>query len=448
MGVFKTYDVRGVYGEEIDERLAYRLGRAFARFIGKDSFTVGHDARTHSPELYRSVLQGLVDEGKRVRGLGLVSTPQLHFYQMRDGFDGAVMVTASHNPPKYHGFKLYDGRGGSVSYSKGLDRIETIVSGWNEEPPVAGGSLQEQDRLDEYIDFVLTAGNGRRLDMAVVIDVGNGAAGRVFRALSERLGLKSTILNEEPDGAFPNRDPNPLKPGAGKGAAEAVRASGAALAALFDGDGDRVVFLDEKGQSIENYFLAALVAEELLGRNPGAAIVYDLISSRVLPERVRELGGEPVVSRVGYTFVYDAMVEHKALFGAETSGHAYFRVTDTYFTESAAYALVVLLRLLRKHGKPLSELVAPLADRYFQSEEINVEVADKEAVMQRVGERFSASGARIDRLDGVSVEFDDYWFNVRPSNTEPLIRLRLEGRNPGIVAQRVAEVKGILEASG
>jgi phosphomannomutase len=442
MGIFKTYDIRGIYGREIDEQTAYRIGRAFARYLAKDSFMIAHDARLHSPELYRAAARGLSDEGCRVKGIGLASTPQLHFFQMREDYEGGLMATASHNPPEYHGFKLYDGRGGSVSYAKGLDRVEALVAGMGQEPPVPGGQFEEGERIDAYIDFLKDVAGGERLARRVVIDVGNGSAGRVFRRLSERLALEAEILNEEPDGRFPNRSPNPLKPESHLGAARRVREAGAELAALLDGDGDRVVFLDEAGQAVPNYFVAALIAEEMLARRPGAAVVYDLISSRVLPERIRELGGRAVVSKVGYTFIYDAMVAEGALFGAETSGHMYFKVTDRFYSESAAYGLVVLLKLLAKRGRKLSELVAPLAGLYVQSEEINIEIHDKEAALARVERQYA--GARLDHLDGVGVELEDCWFNVRASNTEPLLRMRLEARSREALDRRTAEVKRLI----
>ena len=443
MGVFKTYDIRGIYGREIDEELAYKVGRAFARYLAKDSYMIGHDARLHSAELYRAAARGLSDEGCRVKGIGLASTPQLHFFQMREDYEGGLMVTASHNPPEYHGFKLYDGRGGSVSYAKGLDRIEALVAGLGREEPLRpGGQFEEGERIDAYIDFLKEVAGKEKLARRVVIDVGNGSAGQVFRRLSERLGLEAVILNGEPDGRFPNRGPNPLHPESRWAAALRLRQGGAELGALLDGDGDRVVFLDERGEAVPNYFIAALIAEELLAHRPGAAVVYDLISSRALPERIRELGGKPVVSKVGYTFIYDAMVAEGALFGAETSGHVYFKVTDRFYTESAAYALVVLLKLLAKRGRPLSELVAPLAARYVQSEEINIEIRDKEAALARVTKHFAA--AHLDRLDGIGVELEDCWFNVRASNTEPLLRVRLEARDREALDRRTAEVKSLL----
>ena len=254
--------------------------------------------------------------------------------------------------------------------------------------------------------------------------------------------MDAVLLNAEPDGTFPHHDPNPLKEESKEQASREVLKQGAAFGVILDGDGDRILFVDEKGRGIENYFLSCLVSEELLLRGPGAAIVYDLISSRVLPERIRELGGKPVVSKVGYTFLYDQMVASGALFGAETSGHVYFKVSDTYYTESAAYALAVIVRLLAARARPLSEMVQPLRDRYAQSPEINVEVADKEKAMRAIEQHFP--GGKVDRMDGVSISFDDFWFNVRPSNTEPLLRLRLEARDADIARAKSAEITRIL----
>lgn len=442
MSVFKTYDIRGIWGQGIDDAFAYRLGRALARYMKAKSFLIGYDARVHSAELYRAIAAGLMEEGVKVSGIGLASTPLLHYTQMDLKYPAAVMVTASHNPREYHGFKVFDAVGGSMSYDKGLKDVEALVAGIEAPATLPRKGFPEIDGLERYVRFVAGAGEKTPLRTRVVIDVSNGSAGRVFRRMSEALAIDALILNEQPDGTFPLHDPNPLKEESRTQTAKAVVEHGAAFGVVLDGDGDRILFVDEKGRGIENYFLSCLVTEELLARNQGAAIVYDLISSRVLPERISELGGKPVVSRVGYTFLYDQMVASHAAFGAETSGHVYFKVSDTYYTESAAYALAVLLRLLASRGKPLSELVQPLRSRYAQSPEINVEVADKQKAMQEIERRF-ASG-RIDRLDGVSITFDDFWFNVRPSNTEPLLRLRLEAKNAEVAAARSEEIKRIL----
>jgi phosphomannomutase len=444
MSVFKTYDIRGVWGQGIDDSLAYRVGRALVRYMKAKRYLVGYDARTHSAELYAALGAGLADEGAAVSGIGLTSTPLLHFTQMEMKMEAAVMVTASHNPKEYHGFKVFVAKGGSLSYDKGLKDVEALMAGIEAPARIPRRKLKEIDGLESYVGFVASQGAMKKPGPRIVIDVSNGSAGRVFRRLTEVMGLDALILNEKPDGTFPNHDPNPLKEGSRAQAAKAVVERGAACGVILDGDGDRILFVDEKGTSIENYFLSCLVAEELLARQPGASIVYDLISSRVLPERIRELGGKPVVSRVGYTFLYDQMVASKAVFGAETSGHVYFKVSDSYYTESAAYALAVLLRLLSARGRPLSEMVGPLRSRYVQSPEINVDVADKDKAMAEIEKKFS--DGRIDRLDGLSVEYQDFWFNVRPSNTEPVLRVRMEGRNAEVVRARTEEIRTILGA--
>ena len=445
MGIFKTYDIRGIYGKEIDTEIAYKVGRAFVRFLGSDSYMVGYDARSHSRELYQSLIEGILDEGGNVCGIGMVSTPLLHFSQIKGGFGGGVMVTASHNPPEYHGFKLYDGRGGSVSYSKGLDKIERIVKEELKDIPEHAGSkgnFSTEDTLQAYIDFLKSKASNGLEGMKLVIDPSNGSSGRVFESLIDALGVNGTIINGEPDGRFPAHGPNPLKPESSGDISAKIRETGADLGAILDGDGDRVLFVDEKGRKIENYFLSSLIAEELLEKHPGASIVYDLIASRVLPERIEELGGRAIVSRVGYTFLYDEMVKNGAIFGSETSGHVYFKVTDTYYTESAAYAVVTLMNLLQKKGKKLSELIEPLKDRYYQSGEINVEIERKEDALKLIGQRFS--DGRISRLDGISVVYDDVWFNVRPSNTEPVLRLRLEGKSREIVESTKDEILNLI----
>ena len=444
MSVFKTYDIRGIWGQGIDDVFAYRLGRALVRYMKAKRWLLGYDARLRSPELYTALASGLMDEGANVTGIGLASTPLLHYTQMDQGWEAAVMVTASHNPKEYHGFKVYDSTGGSLSYDKGLKEVETLVQGISAPSSIHAHPIMEIDGLEQYVDFIAATGSPKKPDGGIVIDISNGCSGAVFRRLVQVLGVDALLLNEEPDGNFPHHDPNPLKDESKKQAAEAVVRRGAAFGVILDGDGDRILFVDEKGRSIENYFLSCLVSQELLAHHKGAAIVYDLISSRVLPERIHELGGKPVVSKVGYTFLYDQMVATKAVFGSETSGHVYFKVSDTYYTESAAYALAVVLRLLGGSGRRLSELVEPLRGRYAQSPEINVEVADKQKAMQAIESRFA--GGRIDRLDGVSIEFDDFWFNVRPSNTEPVLRLRLEARTAEIARVRTEEIMKILGA--
>ncbi len=451
MSVFKTYDVRGVWGETIDTPLTYRIGCGCARLLEGTTFLVGHDARIHSKEMYDAFIKGLTDEGRSCEGIGLCSTPQLHYLQYRHRFDAAAMITASHNPPRYHGIKLFDREGGSVSYGRGLEKLEEEVDRMRDEPersgafdrpavPTAGLPSQAVPTaaLSEYITFLSTAAQGLSFPHRVVIDASNGSAGKVFESLSEVLGLDAILLNIQPDGRFPNHAPNPLEEASRAQTSKAVLEEKADLGAVLDGDGDRIIFFDDRGAVIENYFLSALLAEEVLRLHPGGAIVYDLISSRVLPERIRELKAKPVMSRVGYTFIHELMVTTGAAFGTETSGHVYFKVSDDYYTESAAYALIVLLKLLSRKGKSLSELVDPLRSRYVQAPETNLLVNDKLRALELVEERFG--DGEIEKIDGISVSYDDFWFNLRPSNTEPLLRLRLEATGKEIAKVRVAEI--------
>ena len=441
MSVFKTYDIRGIYGREIDKDLAYLLGRAFPRFAAMRTCMVAHDAREYSADLYDRLVEGLLDQGVDVGGLGLTSTPALHHAQQHTGMDAAVMVTASHNPPRYHGFKLFDGHGGPVGADNGLREIEAVVEGLRKGgdiPVVSRGRLSRPEVTDAYIDFLVSASSADTSGLKVVVDCSHGSSGGVFRALVHGLGLTAWVINGAPDGLFPNHGPNPLEEESRAYIAAEVLRMGADFGALLDGDGDRVIFVDEGGRAIENYFVSALIAEELLARQPGVAVVHDLISSRVLPERISELGGRPVISRVGYTFIYQAMVASGAVFGSETSGHVYFRTADGHITESAAYAMVMLMNVLASRKEPLSRLVEPLSRRYAQAPETNVEVEDREEAMRRVEEAHRS--AITDSLDGISVSYPDYWFNLRPSNTEPILRLRLEARSKETALARTAEL--------
>ena len=442
---FHAYDIRSVYGAGIDAPLAYRIGRALARRIDADRYVVGYDARTHSAHLCAALARGLQAEGRRVAGAGLTTTPALHYVQLDAGYDGAVMATASHNPPEYHGFKVFDRSGGSVSYAKGLDRVEALLPEIEDEAPGAPvARLETAPPADRYAAFAAGAAAGAPLAPGVV-DVSNGSAGALAQAVSDRLGGFATVINGAPDGAFPAHPPNPLEEESQRDAAAAVRAGGAAFGAILDGDGDRVLFVDERGAALSGSVSGALLAREMLRRHPGAAVVHDLIASRVLAEEVAAAGGRPVRSPVGYTHLYDAMAGNDAAFGCETSGHLYFRVSAAFFTESALYAIVMMAGLLARAGRPLSELAAPLRSRYAQSAEINLPVAargDALAALERIRRRYR--DARIDTLDGLSVSYDHVWFTIRPSNTEPLLRLRLEGRGEDAVAAELAKVRAVI----
>jgi phosphomannomutase len=442
MGAFHAYDIRGVFGKDIDLDLTYNLGRAIALFLTSGEFIIGYDARRHSHDMYRALARGLTAQGRNVTGIGLCSTPQLHFMQVKRGYACGIMVTASHNPPEYHGVKLFGSDGGSISYAKGLNKVEDLLGRLPARVASTKGRFSEIRAEDEYIGFLAGSAHGRRYSLKAVVDAANGSAGHIFKRLARELGLDCRVINGEPDGSFPNHQPNPLLPQSREQAAQAVLHDNADVGIVLDGDGDRIIAVDESGSVVENYFLSGLIAEKLLQDHPGAAVVYDLISSRVLPEYITRYGGRPIVSRVGYTFIYDAMTANRAVFGCETSGHVYFKVDEAYYTESAAYAFILLLDLLEEKKTPLSRLVAPLKNRFFQAPELNLEVQNKEAALAAIDRAYA--DAQKDRLDGISVNYPDFWFNVRPSNTEPLLRVRLEATSRELAMEKYGELKDLI----
>ena len=431
MSVFKTYDVRGVWGQGIDLALAYRLGRALPRHMKAATYLVGHDARVHSPELYRALAAGLMDEGASVTGIGLASTPLLHYTQIDRGSDAAVMVTASHNPPQYHGFKVFDASGGSISYDKGLKDVEALLAGISAPSSIPQRTFPVVDGLAKYVGFVAAAGRRQRAWRRRSSSTCPTAPPAACSAAWPRImGMDAVLLNAEPDGTFPHHDPNPLKEESREQASREVLRQSAAFGVILDGDGDRILFVDEKGRGIENYFLSCLVSEELLARGPGAAIVYDLISSRVLPERIRELGGTPVVSKVGLHLPVRPDGRLRRGVRRRDLGARVLQGEQTPTTRSPRPTRS------RSSCASLPPRPAPLRDGAAAAGPLRA-VARDQRRGGRQGEGHGGDRAAFPRREGrpdgrpVSISFDDFWFNVRPSNTEPLLRLRLEAQKRG-----------------
>lgn len=417
MGIFKAYDVRGKYPSEIDERLAERLGSAVVRFLGARRIAVGRDVRLSAPSIAAAVARGA---GCEVVDIGLSTTPMLYFAVGHLGLDGGIMVTASHNPPEDIGFKICRERAFPIGEKTGLKEIERLAA----EPPAGGSRIVERPLVAEY-----RAHLRRFLEppprLKIAVDTAHGAVGAHFDAIFGDLPLDFVRLCFEPDGRFPSHEPNPLKDENVGDLREAMRATGADLGVAFDGDGDRCMFFAPGGERVPSDLVTVLLARAELRRHPGAAVVYDLRSSRVVPEEIRKAGGVPVRERVGHAFIKETMKKREAVLGGELSGHYYFR--DHFFADSGLMAFAKVLDLLGREGRPLEELLAPLR-RWHSTGEINFRVADKEAVLRAIAEAFR--DGRQDTLDGITVEYDDWWFNVRPSNTEPLLRLNLEARTP------------------
>jgi len=447
-GIFKAYDIRGIYGSELDEAMARRIGLAFQHVLDADdravsnTVVVGRDMRSHSEGLAQALIDGLTAAGLDVTDVGMVTTPMSYFAVGHLGAAGGIQVTASHNPARYNGFKLSRHGARPVSGEHGIALMEEKIAAGDLPQAANRGRVSHADVTDDYRAHVLThlhrpeSGEPRRLK--VVADAANGM-GTLYRPLLEAMNLELVPLYFELDGTFPNHEANPLKEENLRDAETAVVREGAALAVCFDGDADRAAFVDETGRAIGSDLITALIAGELLEHNPGTAIVYDLRSSKALAEYVREKGGEPIRDRVGHSFMKATLRRHHGVFGGELAGHYYFR--DNFYADSSILAVVEILNLLRKSGKPMSELVAPLR-RYAKSPEINFVVEDKQGRIDELARRFADGD--VDYLDGISVRYPTWWFNVRPSNTEPYLRLVLEADSQEELDRRRGELVDIL----
>lgn len=445
MGIFKAYDIRGVVPDELGPAEAYRIGRGCARFLGEGPVAVGRDARPHSPDLAGELIRGIRDEGLGVVDLGLVSTPMLYYAVDHLGAGGGVMVTASHNPARYNGFKICREHAIPVGGETGLGTIEALAAERGKAQPVEPrGELRSASVAEGYAEHVLRLVGGSLPPLRAICDCGNGMASVGLRPLLARTPLRAECLYEEPDGTFPNHEADPLKPENLRDLVEAVRRHGADFGVAFDGDADRAVFVDDRAEPIPSDRITALLARRILRDHPGGRVLYDLRSSRVTREEVGAAGGVPEMCRVGHSFVKARMRETGAVFGGELSGHYYFRFSETLCADDGVAAFAALAALLGEEGRPLSELVAPLR-RYAASGEINRKVDDVEAVLARVEAHYA--DARISHLDGLLVEYPEWWFNLRPSNTEPVLRLNLEAPTVEEMERRRDEVLALVGGS-
>jgi phosphomannomutase len=437
--IFKAYDVRGVVPDELDATIARRVGAAFASWSEAAQILVGRDARPSSPELAAALIEGATSLGTDVVDLGLASTDLLYFASGSLGRP-AVMITASHNPKEYNGLKFCLAGARPVGEDTGLGEIRALAEKGDEILGDGGGLVTRRDLLDGYVEHVLRFVDvGRMRPLSVVADTANGMGGLIVPAVMARLPVELHHLYAELDGTFPNHPADPIDPENQRDLKAAVLERRADVGMAFDGDADRVFLVDERAEDVSGSTLTALVAAALLDRTPGARVVHNLICSRTVPEVIREHGGEPVRTRVGHSFIKQVMAETGAIFGGEHSGHYYFR--DNYGADSGLIAAVIALAELSAADRPLSELLRPY-DRYADSGEINTRVADPRATIERVAAAFPAG--RQDRLDGLTVEFDDWWCNVRPSNTEPLLRLNVEAITPDLLETRTRETLAVI----
>jgi phosphomannomutase len=428
-GIFKAYDIRGIYGEEMDGEVAHLIGRAFGRVLGRLRgkepgelrVGLGRDMRLQAPEMAGRVRDGLTEEGVTVLDAGMIATEMLYYLVGSRELDGGAMVTASHNPKAWTGVKLVREGALALSGDAGIGDVRAEIEAGLPEPP-GGGSVEAVDIYDDFHEHVLSFIDPSEVrPLRVVADGGNGMASPMVGPLLERLGLDLIATDWVPDGEFPDHGPNPLLEENRRAIVERVIAEEANLGIAWDGDADRCFFIDHQGTFVEGDFLTALLARQILAREPGATILYDVRASRAVRDTVRELGGTSYVNRVGHAFFKRGLRDRDAVFGGEVSGHYYFR--DFYCADSGTIPALLVLELVSQ-SRPLADLVGEFRSRYFVSGEINSEVADQDAKMQEIAERHS--DAEISWLDGVSVDYSDWHFNVRPSNTEPLLRLNLE----------------------
>jgi phosphomannomutase len=443
--VFKAYDVRGVYPSELDEDGAYAIGRAFVEHFEPRRIAVGRDMRVSSPSMAAAVIEGAADGGADVLDLGLVGTEMVYFAVDELGLDGGVCVTASHNPKQYTGMKIVRRGALPVGGESGLlevrDRAGELV--FQKHKVFQRGNVETYDIWDAFVEKVLSFVDVSAIrPLKVVIDAANGMAGAMLPPVLERLPIDAVRCYFEPDGTFPNHEPNPLLPENREFIVGKTREEGADLGVAYDGDADRCFFVDDTGEFVPGDFVTALLAESILAKEDGGNVIYDVRASRAVPETIERAGGTPLMNRVGHAYIKHRMREENAVFAGEVSAHYYFR--DFSQADSGVVPFLLLLELISRRGQKLSEILAPYRGRFFLTGEINTPVADVPLKLQELQERYA--DGRVTELDGISVDYDDWHFNVRPSNTEPLLRLNLEADSQALMEAKRDEVLDLIRS--
>jgi len=441
--VFKAYDVRGIYPDELDEEGAYAIGRAYVEQFEPREIAVGRDMRLSSPQMQRAVIEGAGDAGADVVDIGLAGTEMLYFAVGELGLDGGIAVTASHNPKEYTGMKIVRRGALPVGGESGLLQVRDhalAVSGRCRcQTP---GRVRKEDVYPAFVERVLSFIDVSAVKpLRVAIDAANGMAGATLPPVLERLPIDAVRCYFEPDGSFPNHEPNPLLPENREFIIRKTVEDRANLGVAYDGDADRCFFVDDTGEFVPGDFITALLAESILEKEPGGKVIYDVRASWAVPEAIERAGGIPLVNRVGHAYIKLRMREENAVFGGEVSAHYYFR--DFFQADSGVIPFLLMLESISKRGRKLSEILEPYRSRYFITGEINTPVADVALKLQELKERFGPEG-KVSHLDGISIEAEDWHFNVRPSNTEPLLRLNLEARSRELMERKRDEVLAVI----
>ncbi|PYR89148.1 MAG: phosphomannomutase/phosphoglucomutase [Acidobacteria bacterium] len=445
--IFKAYDVRGLYPQEVNEEAARLIGRGFVAYLQAKRIAVSRDMRLSSPSVAAAFIEGARQQGADVVDYGMMGTDMLYFAVARDGHDGGVQITASHNPKEYNGIKLVRREAFPLSGESGIGDIRDMIAA-NRLPPPAPtpGRLTQQNVVDDYVKHVMSFIDPSIIKpFNVVLDAGNGIAGMVAPRLFAHLPCRVDTLCFEVDGTFPNHEANPLIEENRRDIVERVVATKADIGIAWDGDADRCFFIDGAGEFIAGDFVTALLAEAFLIKHPGAKIVYDVRASYAVKDIVAKYGGTALMNRVGHAFFKRRMREENAIFGGEVTGHYYFR--DNFYADNGFIPALLILELMSRKGQTLRELLAPLRQKYFISGEINTRVSDMKKVQEKIdGIEAHYQGGRVYSMDGVSVEYPDWHFNVRASNTEPMLRLNLEATTERIMEQKRDEVLTFIRA--
>jgi phosphomannomutase len=444
--VFKAYDVRGIYPDELDEEGAYAIGRAYAEQFEPATIAVGRDMRLSSPAMQEAFVRGAAEAGVSVLDVGMIGTEMLYFAVGELGLDGGATITASHNPKEYTGTKIVRRGALPVGADSGLldirDRALSFQGGERGQTPDVAGRVEARDIYGGFVDKVMSFIDPEAVEpLRVVIDAANGMAGAMLPPILERLPVDAVPCFFEPDGSFPSHEPNPLLPENRAFIVAKVREEGADLGIAFDGDADRCFFVDDTGEFVPGDFVTALLAESMLEKLPGGTIIYDVRASWAVRDVVERLGGSALPNRVGHAFIKLRMREVDAVFAGEVSGHYYFR--DFYQADSGTIPALLVLELVSKRGQKLSEVLRPFRERYFLTGELNTPVADVALTLQRLKEHFADQG-EVSHLDGISITAGDWHLNVRPSNTEPLLRLNLEALDPALMEAKRDEALEVI----
>lgn len=439
--IFKSYDIRGVYPTELNEETAYKIGQAFVEYIRAKNVVVGRDMRLSSPALFKALTKGITAQGADVYNVGQVPTEGVYFTVGHYKYDGGIMTTASHNPKNYNGFKLIKKEANRIDVIRG-EEIGKIVKQGDFLKSEKKGTIKNIDIWQDYLNHIFSFVDVKKIKpYKVVMDAGNGMAGKVIPLLENKLPIEIIPLNFKLDGNFPAHPSNPLLEGATDQISQEVREKKADFGFIFDGDADRIFLINEKGDFVQADIVLLLLAKYFLEKNPGAGIAHNIICSKVVPEFIKKWGGRPIRTKVGFVNVREGMLQNNGIMGGELSGHYCFK--DNFYLDSGFIAFLILLQIFSELEKKVSEQISELSP-YVKSPEINFEVKDKEAILNKIREQFS--DGKQDYLDGVTVEYDNWWFNLRPSQTEPLLRLTIEARTKELLEEKKKELTALIKS--